>query len=209
MLLPIAFALAPLFADHAVLQAGQPAPVWGTAEPGEKVSVAFAGQTVSAIAGKDGYWIVFLDPLAADPRGSDLTVVVRPSTASLPSPEASAQTGTHRVHDVVVGEVWVASGQSNMEFVVNDPKGRVFRVQDAPAEVARADYPLIRQFKVERRVALTPSAIARGAWQPCSPATVPAFSAVAYFLRANSSATFRFPSGSSTSRGGEPRSRPG
>lgn len=159
--------LAPLFTDHAVLQRGKPAPVWGRAEPGEKVTVTFAGRSVSAVAGKGGRWIAYLGPLEASAAGADLTVAGR---------------NTRVLHDVVVGEVWVCSGQSNMEFVVDDPKGDVFHVVNAKEEVAAARYPLIRQFKVVRRVAEAPTEEAAGAWTPCSPETAPEFTAVGYFF---------------------------
>ncbi len=82
-------ALAPIFADHAVLQQGKLAPVWGRADPGEKVQVSFQGQTVGAVAGRDGRWIALLGPLAPSRRGADLT---------------AAGAGDAAVaHDVVVG----------------------------------------------------------------------------------------------------------
>ena len=96
--------LAPLFTDHAVLQRDKPVPVWGWAAPGERVSVAFAGQTCGAVADAAGRWVAMLDALAANPAGADLLV-----------------SGTNQVvvRDVVVGEVWLCSGQSNMEWPVS------------------------------------------------------------------------------------------
>ena len=163
MLALAAVLLAPLFADHAVLQQGKPVPVWGRAEPGEKVIVTFGAQKVSALADASGDWIAYLDALSANTTGADLTA------------------GTAVIHDVLVGEVWIASGQSNMEFVVDDPHGKIYHVDNAAEEVAAAKYPLIRHFKVKHQVATTPLATAEGDWQLCSPATVPEFSAVAYF----------------------------
>lgn len=157
-------ALAPLFRDHAVLQSDKPVPVWGTAAPGEHVSVAFAGQSVGATAGPDGRWIAFLAPLAANPVGSDLTVTGSQAAA---------------VHDVVVGEVWLCAGQSNMEFPVSEGAARV---ENAPAEVAAARYPLIRQFREAHRASPAPLDAAGGDWRACSPETVGAFSAVGYFF---------------------------
>ena len=160
-------ALGPLFADHAVLQRDKPVPIWGRAVPGETVTVSFLGRRVAARAGADGRWIALLDALPATAEGSDLV--------------AAGQT-TATAHDVVVGEVWLASGQSNMEYVVDDPDGPVFHVDQAAAEVAAARYPLIRQFKVARQVAAEPADTAAGGWVPCSPASVPEFSAVGYFF---------------------------
>jgi sialate O-acetylesterase len=163
-MLPLAaILLAPLFADHAVLQQGKPVPVWGQADPGEKVTVTFGAQKVSALADPSGFWIAYLDALTANSVGADLTA------------------GPAVIHDVVVGEVWLASGQSNMEFVVNSTIKSAYRVEHAAEEVAAANYPLIRHFKVAPQQEDKPQLTAYGRWEPCSPATVPEFSAVAYF----------------------------
>ena len=159
--------LAPLFQDHAVLQCDRAVPVWGSAKAGEHVRVAFAGQTVGTTTGSDGRWIVLLGPLAANPAGSDLVAT-------------GATTAT--AHDVVVGEVWLCSGQSNMEFTVDDPFRVGFNVLNAAEEVRAANYPLIRQFTVARLAAPAPAPVTAGSWAPCSPATVPTFTAVGYFF---------------------------
>jgi sialate O-acetylesterase len=158
--------LAPLFQDHAVLQRDLPVPVWGRAAPGEHVSVSFAGQSVGATAGNDGRWITVLAPLSASATGSDLVVTGKAAAA---------------VHDIVVGEVWLCSGQSNMEFEVDDA-GAGYRVENDAAEVAAARCPLIRQFKVARQASATPMDSVRGDWKSCSPATVGHFTAVGYFF---------------------------
>ena len=154
--------LAPLFTDHAVLQRDKPVPVWGRAAPDERVMVAFRGQTVAASANRDGCWTAWLGPLSATPPGADLSV-------------AGDKGGTAGPYDVVVGEVWLCSGQSNMEFVLNDPHNATFRVQDAEAEVNKARFPLIRQFKVARQLAAAPAETvgapgcrARPRQRPCS-----------------------------------------
>jgi sialate O-acetylesterase len=159
--------LAPLFTDHAVLQRDKPLPVWGHAAAGEKITVTFRGESARTTAGADGRWIASLDPLAANAEGADLVV--------------SGQ-NTVTLHDVLVGEVWLASGQSNMEFPVYDPKSTQFHLQNAAAEVAAAKFPLLRQFLVSRTVAEQPIDTAKGAWDVCSPETVGRFSAVAYFF---------------------------
>jgi len=161
-------AFAPLFTDHAVLQQGKVVPVWGRADPQEHVSVTFRGQTVGATTGPDGRWVVLLGALPASADGADLVA-------------AGRKTRVVR-SDVVVGEVWLCSGQSNMEFTVDDPRHPAFRLQDAKAEVAAAQFPLIRQFEVGRQVANAPTEDASGAWTPCAPGTVGAFSAVGYFF---------------------------
>ena len=160
-------ALAPLFGDHAVLQAGRPVPVWGTAGAGDPVAVTFRGQTARAVADAGGRWTVTLAPLAASAEPSDLV---------------AAGATTAAAHDVVVGEVWLCSGQSNMEFTVASG-GPASRVDNAAAEVAAANFPRVRQIRVERAVASAPAVDAKlGGWQPASPATVAQFTAVGYFF---------------------------
>ena len=159
-------ALAPLFTDHAVLQRDKPAPVWGRAAPGEKVTVTFRDQTVAATADKDGRWIVYLAPLQA---GAPAELVV-------------AGQNTIKREDILVGEVWVCSGQSNMEFRVWGPPGDTCGVDNEEEEVAAANNPAIREFKVGRATAAQPAESAQGEWVPCSPATVKDFGAVGYFF---------------------------
>lgn len=154
--------LAPLFTDYAVLQRDKPIPVWGAADAGEKVTVTFGRQTKSATAGPDGRWMVSLDKLGAESKGADLTV---------------AGKNTLVVHDVVVGEVWLCSGQSNMEFTVS-------RAKDSAKEIAAANFPLIRHIKIKNTVANDPATTVatNGGWQSASPATVGGFTAVGYFF---------------------------
>jgi sialate O-acetylesterase len=166
---PLALAVpepAPLFQDHAVLQSDKPIPVWGRAVPGEHVTVSFAGQAVGATAGPDGRWIAVLAPLAANSSGVDLAI---------------AGTTTVTLHDILVGEVWLCSGQSNMLFMVDSGEPG-HSVTNAAAEVAAARYPLIRHFKVAGRASAAPVDIAKGAWTVCSPQTVGHFTAVGYFF---------------------------
>lgn len=147
---------APLFTDHMVLQRDARVPVWGKAQPGEKVSVAVAGQTKTTTAGQDGKWRVELEPL---PTGGPFEMTVNDVTFK----------------DVLVGEVWVCSGQSNMQWSVKNSN-------DGEAEVAAADYPQIRLASVTRRVSAAPAESCEVSWQVCSPQTVPDFSAVGYFF---------------------------
>jgi sialate O-acetylesterase len=160
-------ALAPLFSDHAVIQSGRPVPVWGSAGAGDTIAVTFRGQTVRTAAGRDGRWTVTLKPLEPSSEPADLVV---------------AGQSTVTIHDVVVGEVWLCSGQSNMEYTVNNG-GSTYRVDNAEAEVAAAHYPLIRQLRIERGVAALPATTAKtGGWQAASPKTVGEFTAVGYFF---------------------------
>lgn len=148
-----------LFSDHMVLQRDRPVPVWGRAEAGEKVTVQFAGQTKSATAGADGKWIVTLDKLAAN---QPLTLTV-------------SGKNTVTVNDVLVGEVWLGSGQSNMAMQVS-------RAKDFEQEKAAANLPQIRMFTVTSGPANTAQSDCRGEWKVCTPETVGAFSATAYFF---------------------------
>jgi len=173
--------LAPLFTDCAVLQRDKPIPIWGLASPGERITVQFHGMTAAATADSAGAWKAKLPAQPASNFPSDLLV---------------RGEDTVTVHDVVVGEVWLCSGQSNMEFLVWDATGTTFRVQNGPAEVAAANYPLIRQFTVARKVSATPEArwalpavplakagqYAPPVWAICTPATVGRFTAAGYFF---------------------------
>ena len=163
--------LAPLFTDHAVVQRDQPLPVWGRAEVGEKIRVQFRGQSRHTTAGADGRWIVYLDALPAGSDGADLTVTGK---------------NTLTVRDVLVGEVWLCSGQSNMEFTVEARAGTWqarSRVANATAEIAAAHFPLIRHVRIEPTVAETPADTVRtGGWQSATPQTVGGFTAVGYFF---------------------------
>jgi sialate O-acetylesterase len=158
--LPAAVTPAALFQDHAVLQAGKPVRVWGHDAAGQKISVAFAGQQVSAETGPEGTWSVLLAPLTASAEGRGLTI---------------AGSSTVELHDIVVGEVWLCSGQSNMEFPLN-------QAASADAEIAAANLPLIRQFLVRRKLANAPQPDVTGAWTVSSSVTAGSFTAVGYFF---------------------------
>ncbi|MDP1899264.1 MAG: sialate O-acetylesterase [Rubrivivax sp.] len=152
--------LAGVFGDHMVLQRQVPIRVWGWAAPGELVTVVFRGSRRSAVAGRDGRWQVTL-PAAPAGGPHELRVLARNELV---------------LRDLLVGELWVASGQSNMEWPLKD-------VDDAEREVAAADHPLIRHAKVAHQAALRPADdIAALRWQVASPATAGEFSAVAYFF---------------------------
>ncbi len=155
----------PLFADHAVLQQGTKVPVWGTADPGEAVTVEIAGQSVSTTAGADGKWLVRLAPLKV---GGPFTLTI---------------SGKNQIvlTDILVGEVWVAGGQSNMERQLGLRVGQQ-PIADWENEVAAANYPQIRHFGVAQEKSLTPLATVKGQWTVCTPETVKDFTAVGYFF---------------------------
>lgn len=152
--------LAALFSDHMVLQRDKPVPVWGWATAQEQITVEFAGQKKVATAFNDGKWMVQLDPLSASIQPQSLVV-------------RGVQTLT--VNDVLIGEVWLGSGQSNMAMGV---KGCL----DFEKEQAAAALPMIRMFKEGSASADTPQQTGKGSWDVCSSESVGAFSATLYFF---------------------------
>ena len=150
-----------LFADGAVLQQGMPVPVWGWADDGEKVTVEFQGQKVSATpsAGSGGKWMVMLKALKA---GGPFEMKI-------------SGTNTITLKNVLVGEVWLCSGQSNMAW-------RLSQTSNAEADIAAAKYPNIHLFTVPNNPKDEPVADVKAAWQECTPETAKNFSAVGYFF---------------------------
>ena len=147
-----------MFSDHMVLQREAAIPVWGWAEPGEDVTVSIDGQSKSTKADASGKWSINLDKLSA----------TEPTTMTVKG------VNTLTISDVLIGEVWLGSGQSNMQLQVGESN-------NAAAEIAKADFPQIRLFAVERKTSPTPLDICGGKWVICSPATIKSFSAAAYF----------------------------
>ena len=160
-LAPAAVALASPFQDHMVLQQHTAVPVWGTASPGQNVTIRIAGQQHEVRVAGDGKWLVRLDPMNARKDPSELVV----------------SAGDEQVvcRDVLVGEVWLCAGQSNMGRMVS-------QVDNAADEIAQADHPLIRMFTIDPIATGTPAADAVGGWAVCSPKTVAPFSATAYYF---------------------------
>ena len=148
----------PLFSDGAVLQRGQPIPVWGTARNGENVTVELGNQKVSTFAA-DGKWSVKLQPRK---EGGPFTMTI---------------TGDNvvTVKDLLVGDVWLCSGQSNMHFQMKS-------VENASQEIAIMNYPSVRFFYVEQGFGQKPLSNVTGAWKPVSPATAADCSAVACYF---------------------------
>lgn len=155
-----------LFSDHAVLQAGRAVPVWGTADVGEAVAVTIAGQTVRGVTGADGRWMVRLKSMQA---GGPFVMTI-------------AGKNTVAVQDVLVGEVWVGSGQSNMAFPVSKKFGSYAGLLHEEEEIAAAQYPRIRVFMATTVKAYEPAPEIQGEWKVCTPENVPAFSAVSYLF---------------------------
>jgi sialate O-acetylesterase len=148
-----------IFGSHMVLQQGQKDRVWGRAEPGEEVTVKIGDQAKTTKAGDDGKWMVTLDPL---PAGGPHTLTVKGRN-------------TITLDDVLVGEVWLCSGQSNMQWAVN-------QANDADLEMKTAKYPSIRLISVPQVGTQDPQDDFKGQWEVCSPATVGQFSAVGYLF---------------------------
>jgi len=148
-----------VFGSHMVLERDIAVPVWGWASPGEKVTVEFAGKTMPVTADRNGSWSVRLAPMAA---GGPYEMVVRGKN-------------TVRFTDVMVGEVWICSGQSNMEM-------RLCHVDSAAAEVAGALLRNIRLFQVTNDLDAVPRTDCEGKWEQCRPSTAYLFSAAAYFF---------------------------
>jgi sialate O-acetylesterase len=163
--------LPPHFGSHMVLQRDMKVPIWGTAGPGEAVTVAFAGQTKAARAGADGRWRVELDPMSASAESRPLVVA------------GANRDRAVRCDDVLVGEVWLCSGQSNMDFTVAKTEKYYFAGVDNEAqEVAAANFPLIRAFTGEWLRRYEPQTDVPGAWRACTPETAREFSAIGYFF---------------------------
>jgi sialate O-acetylesterase len=152
--------VSPFFGPHMVLQRDQPLPVWGTASPGAEVTVTFRDDSVTATAGDDGTWTAKLPPQSLG------------EPAAL---EINTSNETVSFEDVLVGEVWIASGQSNMEWSVK-------RSANPEEEIAAADYPQIRLLTIPKTHSFEPLRTFDAQWQVCSPETVGDFSAVAYFF---------------------------
>jgi len=149
-----------LLADHMVVQRGLPVHVWGMAAPHEAVSVTFRGETKSCSADDDGRWSVYLSPGEA---GGPFQMNIK-------------ATNTIALNDILVGDVWVASGQSNMEFAMNS-------LANAQTEIAAAQNPKIRLFMVKHKPADYPlENVESKGWAACTPETVADSSAVAYFF---------------------------
>jgi len=148
-----------VFGDHMVLQRERPLRLWGWADPGEEVQVQLAERTASTRADEQGRWLVVLEPM---PAGGPITLEVRGEN-------------TLRFEDVLVGEVWLASGQSNMEFPL-------IRARESEREIADAEHPEIRLFTVSKAIARSPQDDVTGSWTVCLPETAGSFSAVAYFF---------------------------
>lgn len=173
-----------LVGDHMVLQRDVKVPVWGWAAPGEKVILTFQGKTYVAVPANTGKWQV---TLPAAPAGGPYTMTIQGQS-------------TLTIQDILVGDVWLASGQSNMELPLRDPNAPKPNsypvVVNAEQEVAAADFPQIRQFTVKKQVANQPRTESEGYnWKLCSPSTAGQFAAVPYFFARDLYQRYKVPIG--------------
>jgi sialate O-acetylesterase len=185
-LLPVAISaqvtLPKILSDHMVVQRDVPVHVWGLADKGETVSVDFRGESRTAMTDQIGHWSVYLKPGAA---GGPFEIKVQGGKANEPA---------ITIHDVLVGDVWVASGQSNMEMPLKGwpPDSPL---QNSSGEIANANQPLLRLLIVNHKTSEYPADDIDAFWTVCTPQTAGDFSAVAYFFGRELAAKERVPVG--------------
>ncbi len=173
-----------LFSDHMVLQSGMSVPVWGTADPAEKITIKFNGQTRSATADASGKWMVHLTKLKA---GGPFEMTI-----------AGNKVGDTPilVKDVLVGEVWLGSGQSNMDFTVATTTRHYFAgVANEAQEIAAANYPNIRMFTGGSKNTTEPQSTVSGSWLVVTPENVKEMSAIGYLFARDMQKELKVPFG--------------
>ena len=154
-----------IFSDHMVLQADASVPVWGWAGPGEEVTVEFAGQKQVVTADSQGNWKVRLDPMPASAESRTMRIFVCNRQPRTKNQELAAKNQDPiTFHDVVVGEVWLVSGQSNMAWTLAPGH----EVDENEKELTAARDPWVRQFTVTKKGVSTPARNAPGAWHPAT-----------------------------------------
>jgi sialate O-acetylesterase len=158
-----------VFSDHMVLQRERAVPVWGKADAGATVTVEFAGQKKTTTAGADGKWRVDLAPLAASSEPRELKV----------SSNLKSEIVNRKFADVLVGEVWLCSGQSNMQMPL---KGFKIPTDKAATDIPAANIPLLRLYKTPQVAAGVPKERIDAVWTTCTPATAAEFSAAAFYF---------------------------
>lgn len=149
-----------IISDNMVIQADTAVPIWGWASPGEKITLTINDQKCSTSSGTDGKWMIKLKPIRSSDKSLEMTI---------------AGKNTITIKNILIGQVWLASGQSNMQFYVKSAK-------NGDKEIQNAVYPSIRLFTVPPRVAFAPAQDCNGRWFECTPQSVTYFSAVAYFF---------------------------
>ena len=178
-----------IFSSHLLLQRDVENPLWGTADPDEKLSVKLDDKVIAVQAGADGRWTA---KLPATPAGGPHKIVIEDST------------GDNKITlgDVLFGELWVCSGQSNMEM-------GLISTDKAAEDVAAADHPQIRLFTIPNTRADQPQDDCQGRWAACTPKTAAGFSATAYYFGADLQKALGVPIGLITPRGAARRPKAG
>ncbi|UCE41216.1 MAG: sialate O-acetylesterase [Candidatus Aminicenantes bacterium] len=148
--------------SHMVVQQDKPIKIWGWAVPGEGISVVFADQRAQTSVNSDGMWEVQLKAMKAGKSPQEMTIT-------------GTQSPAVHLNDIHLGEVWICSGQSNMEW-------EMWRTHSPIPEIQRADFPQIRLFHVPRKVSVFPLEDVEAEWEVCAPQTIRDFSAVAYYF---------------------------
>src|SRR3989475_10471829 len=162
-----------VISEGMVLQQGQAVPIWGKADPGEVVIVRFAGQSKKAIAAMDGTWRVKLNPMRANATPATMIISGRNNI---------------ELKNILVGEVWLVAGQSNMQRLLSE-------TANGDAAIAAANHPLIRLFNISRQVGFKHRPPPLATWQACSPQTVKEFSAAGYYFGVELEKELRVPIG--------------
>lgn len=154
-----------ILSSHMVMQRDQPLHLWGWADPGENVTVTLENDTAAGVADKLGKWSVYLSPR---PAGGPFTVGVKASNSL-------------NIDDVLIGDVWFASGQSNMEMPLKGFPGNA-SIKNADAEIKNANQPKLRLLRIQKKPSNFPLTDYQDTWTTCTPQTAADFSAVAYFF---------------------------
>src|SRR3989442_330048 len=177
LILPVAaranISLPDVISDGMMLQQRQRVPIWGKADPGEVVTVRFAGQTKGVTAAADGKWLVRLDPMGANATPATMMISGK---------------NTIELKNILIGEVWLVAGQSNMQRLLSE-------TANGEAAIAAANHPLIRLFNVSRQVAFKHAHSPLATWQGCSPQTIKEFSAAGYYFGVELEKELRVPIG--------------
>jgi sialate O-acetylesterase len=156
----LAIRLPKIFSDHMVLQRDKPLKIWGWGNAGETVKLTFNGQTVQAKASRNGTWMATLKPMS---HGGPFEMTI------------AAKSGNISLKNILIGDVWLGSGQSNMEWILRN-------TNEAEKEILTANYPKIRLFTVEKDQSFTPKDdLKSGQWLECNSSNAANFSAVAYY----------------------------
>jgi len=167
-----AIKLPALIGDHMVLQRDKPIPVWGYGNPGEAVEITFAGKDYHVTTDADGKWALQIPAMKA---GGPYQMTLKGEN-------------TVTLNDILIGDVWVCSGQSNMEF-------GLYQAKNAEQEIKEANYPLIRLFSVNKSIELKPLGDTRGNWSVCTSNTAQWFPAIGYFFARDVQRDIKIPIG--------------